>query len=152
MFCRCPEQTCPIHTSNIPSTKSHIHFVSLRSFIDRICPDPRLLENFRDKLIFYGEELLAPRPTPKLEDHPLSVVRDCLFNIFATTLHTWRASPPFATWGRAIPWWQGTHLTWSVIMSFKIIILEGAVKCVIFVGSMKFCFILSAPMCLGGLL
>jgi hypothetical protein len=23
-------------------------------------------------VIFYGEELLAPRPTPKLEDHPLS--------------------------------------------------------------------------------
>ena len=36
---------------------------------------------------FYGEDLLAPRPTPKLEDHPLSAVRDCLFNIFAATLH-----------------------------------------------------------------
>jgi hypothetical protein len=23
-------------------------------------------------MIFYGEELLAPRPTPKLEGHPLS--------------------------------------------------------------------------------
>jgi hypothetical protein len=38
-------------------------------------------------LVFYGEELLAPRPTPKLEDHPLSAVRDCLFNIFTATLH-----------------------------------------------------------------
>jgi hypothetical protein len=27
-----------------------------------------------------GGGLLAPRPTPKLEDHPLSVVRDCIFN------------------------------------------------------------------------
>jgi len=36
---------------------------------------------------FNREELLAPRPTPKLEDHPLSVVSDCLFNIFAATLH-----------------------------------------------------------------
>jgi hypothetical protein len=36
---------------------------------------------------FYGEELLAPRPTPKLENHPLSAVRDCLFNIFAATRH-----------------------------------------------------------------
>jgi hypothetical protein len=36
---------------------------------------------------FYGE-LLAPRPTPKLEDHPLSDARSCLFNIFAATLHT----------------------------------------------------------------
>ncbi|PNF43225.1 hypothetical protein B7P43_G14876, partial [Cryptotermes secundus] len=26
---------------------------------------------------FYGEELLAPHPTPKLEGHPLSAVRDC---------------------------------------------------------------------------
>jgi hypothetical protein len=37
--------------------------------------------NFRKKLIFYGAELLAPGPTPKLEDHPLLAVRDCLFNI-----------------------------------------------------------------------
>jgi hypothetical protein len=44
--------------------------------------------NIRNKLIFYGEELLAPRPTPQLEDHPLSAVRDCLFNIFS-------ASPPY---------------------------------------------------------
>jgi hypothetical protein len=38
-------------------------------------------------LSFYGEEMFAPRPTPKLEDHPLSVVCDCLFSIFAATLH-----------------------------------------------------------------
>ena len=38
-------------------------------------------------VLFYGEELLATRPTPKLEDHPLSAVRDCLFNIFTATLH-----------------------------------------------------------------
>jgi hypothetical protein len=29
--------------------------------------------SFRNKLIFYGEELLAPRLSPKLEDHPFSV-------------------------------------------------------------------------------
>jgi len=38
-------------------------------------------------ICFYGEELLAPRPTPMLEDHPLSALRDCLFNILAATLH-----------------------------------------------------------------
>jgi len=37
---------------------------------------------------FYGEVLLATRPTPKLEDHRLSDIRDCLLNIFAATLHT----------------------------------------------------------------
>jgi hypothetical protein len=42
---------------------------------------------FVTSFIFYGEELLAPRPTPELEDHSLSAVRDCLFKIFAATLH-----------------------------------------------------------------
>jgi len=36
---------------------------------------------------FHGEALLALRPTLNLEDYPLSAVRDCLFNIFAATLH-----------------------------------------------------------------
>jgi hypothetical protein len=102
------ERTCPIHTSNIPSTKSHIHFLSPRSFIQGILPGPRCLVIFRNKVIFYGEEFLAPRPIPKLEDHPLSAVRNCLCNIFAASLHIWRPSPPSATWGRAMPWWQGT--------------------------------------------
>jgi hypothetical protein len=31
--------------------------------------------------------LLAPRPTPKFEDHPSSAVRCCLFNLFTATLH-----------------------------------------------------------------
>jgi hypothetical protein len=53
-------------------------------------------------LFFYGEELLAPRSTPRLDDRPLSAVRDYLFNIFAASLHTWRASSPSATGGRAI--------------------------------------------------
>jgi hypothetical protein len=50
--------------------------------------------NFRNKLIFYGEELLAPRQAPKLEDHRLSAALDCLFNIFSSTLHIWRPSLP----------------------------------------------------------
>jgi len=36
---------------------------------------------------FYSEKLLAPCPNPKLEDHTFSAVRDCLFDIFAATLH-----------------------------------------------------------------
>jgi hypothetical protein len=47
--------------------------------------------------LFYGGELLAPRSNPKLEGHPLLAVLDCLFNIFAATLHIWRPSPPSAT-------------------------------------------------------
>jgi hypothetical protein len=97
-----------------PRLKSHIHFLYLRSFIQRIRPGPRFLGKFRKKLILYGDELWAPQPIPKMEDHSLSSVRDCLFNIFAATLQTWRPSPPSATRGRAMPWWQGTHLAWNV--------------------------------------
>ena len=42
---------------------------------------------FPNMIRFYGKELLARRPIPKLEDHPLSAVRDSSFNIFAATLH-----------------------------------------------------------------
>ena len=34
-------------------------------------PSPWPYETFRNMVIFYGEEFLAPRPTPKLEDLPL---------------------------------------------------------------------------------
>jgi hypothetical protein len=57
-----------------------------RSF-QSISPGPRLnVWMFRNNIRFYGEELLAPPTTPKLEDQPSSAVRDCLFNIFAATL------------------------------------------------------------------
>jgi hypothetical protein len=50
-------------------------------------PEPdQSSDPFRNEFVFYGEGLLAPSPTPKLEDHPLSFVRDCLFNIFAANL------------------------------------------------------------------
>jgi hypothetical protein len=37
---------------------------------------------FVTSLFFYGDGLLAPRPTSQLADHPLLFVRGCLFNIF----------------------------------------------------------------------
>jgi len=51
------------------------------------------LKHFVRKYFFYGEGLLAPHPTSKLEDNLLPAVRDCLFNIFAATLRTWKPSP-----------------------------------------------------------
>jgi len=38
-------------------------------------------------VVFYGEELFAPHPIPKLEDCHMLAVHDCLFNIFVATLH-----------------------------------------------------------------
>jgi hypothetical protein len=36
---------------------------------------------------FYGEELSTFQPTLRLEDHPLSAVRNCLFSTFAAPVH-----------------------------------------------------------------
>jgi hypothetical protein len=43
--------------------------------------------HFVTNLFFYGEELLALRPTPKLEDHPLSAVGEsCIMKSFITCI------------------------------------------------------------------
>jgi hypothetical protein len=75
---------------------SHVLFPLLRS-CQRISPGSRRFETFHDITFFNGEGLLAPRPTPKLEDHPLSAASDCLLKIFSALLHIWRPSPPSAT-------------------------------------------------------
>jgi hypothetical protein len=36
---------------------------------------------------FYAKGLSATRPSSSVQDHPLSAARDCLFNIFAATVH-----------------------------------------------------------------
>ena len=92
-----------VHAPNISSTKPHVPFLLLRLY-QNISPGPRLRQYiFRNIIRFNREELLAPRSTPKLEDHPLSAARDCLFNIFAATLHTGPFSHPQQQ-GRAMPW------------------------------------------------
>jgi hypothetical protein len=45
------------------------------------------LQRFVTNYMFSVAGSLAPLPPPKLEGHPLSAVRDCLFNLFAATLH-----------------------------------------------------------------
>ena len=44
---------------------------------------------FRENVSFNGEKLLAPRPNPKLENNPLSSVRDCFFSTFAAIHYVW---------------------------------------------------------------
>jgi hypothetical protein len=86
--CPYPEPARSSPYPYIQLTKSHGPFPLLTSY-QSISPGSRLADwmNVAQRIHFYGEELLAPRPNPMLEDHPLSAVRDCLFNIFATTLH-----------------------------------------------------------------
>ena len=52
--------------------------------------------------VFYREGLLAPRPTPKLEDHPSSAVRDCFYR--------WRRLVS-AVMNLRVPWNAGNFLT-----------------------------------------
>jgi hypothetical protein len=78
---RSPHQK-PVCTSSVPYT-CHMPRLS-HSFWPSPC------EMLRNDVSFYGEELLAPRPTLKLEDHLFSTVRNCLLNIFLPTLHICR--------------------------------------------------------------
>jgi hypothetical protein len=63
----------------------------------------------------YGERFITLHPTPKLEDHPLSVVHDCLNIVFTVFLIIYRLSTPSASRGQAVTWWQGNHLTWVIV-------------------------------------
>ena len=66
---------------------------------------------FCNILSFYSEELLAPHPTSKLDDHPLWTACNCLFNMFCSYPPYLKAVPPFPTWGHAMLCWQGPHLS-----------------------------------------
>jgi hypothetical protein len=82
------------HISSCIPTKSNLN---LANAVATVISEPclywlltflvqRQLNPLHNKASFYSEEL-APRPTPKLEDHSFSAVCDCLFNIFTATLH-----------------------------------------------------------------
>jgi len=57
-------------------------------------------------LCFYGEQLLARSPTPKMDDHPFFSPQ-----LFIKYTHTWpaylEAVPAPANWESAMPSWQG---------------------------------------------
>jgi hypothetical protein len=72
----------------------------------------------RNMVIFYGEELLAPRPTHKLKDHPLSAVRDWLFNKFAAA----PSSPRGRSSNRQLLWLQGSTDHGQALQTFLIIV------------------------------
>jgi len=98
----------PIHTFAPCFCKIYsivIHFPLPRSF-QKIHPNTRHRVTFRNKICFTVRSCKPLVQPPKLENRPLSVVHDCLLNIFAAILHIWRLYPPAATRGRAMLWWQ----------------------------------------------
>ena len=69
----------------------------------RTSPGPRYQFMFHNMIRFYGEELLAPNPTPKLQDHPLSAARDFFFFYGATTLiESWPSRQYPSIWGGSV--------------------------------------------------
>ena len=83
-----PARSSPYPTSHflkIHLTNSNVPFHCLG--LTKI-PGPTQQLMLRNKANFYGKELSAPLPNPRLENHPLSAVRDCLSNIFTATLRT----------------------------------------------------------------
>jgi hypothetical protein len=50
---------------------------------------------FRKKARFCGEDLLAPRPNPKLKDHPFLAVRDCFPPYWRASLKPQTQNVPF---------------------------------------------------------
>lgn len=94
--------------SSHPRAKSHLNFPFLMS-IKMICPGPKLYILFHNTL-HYGEELLHPCSTPKLEEDPLLTFHDCLsihlqlhFTSRGHLLHLLRIHHATST---------GTHSSW----------------------------------------
>jgi hypothetical protein len=94
---------CLLCTFNV-HVSSRIHFSLFRS-CQRIRPISSPFVTFCTTLVAYSWLLLVPCRTPKLKNHPLLSVRDCLLNIFWDTLHIWSPSPPFANRGCRRLWW-----------------------------------------------
>ena len=71
-----PDQSCS-RTYHFHRTCCNTQWVEVRNFV----------KHFVTLLCFSSEELLAPRPTPKLEFHTLSAAHNWLFHVLAATLH-----------------------------------------------------------------
>jgi hypothetical protein len=59
--------------------------------------NPVYCGTFGNMLVFYEGELLDPRPTVGLEDHPMSPASPCVFGVLAVVAHVWRTYVSLAT-------------------------------------------------------
>ena len=101
-----PSQLDPVHTTKSHFLQTHHVPFASHSSSQIIIPAPRLMFMIPNKTNFHSEVFSTPRPTPKLEDHPLSAVRD-LCSVYSRLPSILEAVTPSATWGCAMPWWQG---------------------------------------------
>jgi hypothetical protein len=62
---------------------------------------------FRNRIRFYGEELLTTRPNSKRRTTPCRLSATA-YSIYSQLPSILEAVPPSTTWGSAVLWWQGT--------------------------------------------
>jgi hypothetical protein len=108
-------------------TKARHWTLSWASWIQpcqRISPGPRHFETFRNKLLFYGEDILAPRPNLQAGGPPLVGFSRLLIQHIRSYPPYLEAFPPSTVSGHTLPWWRGTHLTWISLASWAIISLS----------------------------
>jgi hypothetical protein len=74
---------------------------------------------FRSKLIFQGDELLDPRPTPQTGGPPLVGCPRLLIQYNRSYPPYLEAASSIRNWGRDMPWWRGTLLTWIQLKYLK---------------------------------
>jgi len=72
----------------------------------RISPSTRPCEILRNIISSYDEELLTPRPTPKLQGQPLVGSPRLLIRYIRKCPLQLEAVPSSTTWERAFLWWM----------------------------------------------
>jgi hypothetical protein len=101
-----------MQTAYIPCSKFNIHILSLRSFIQRIRPGPRLFWKFLNKLIFYGKPHAQPpswRTTPCRSSAAAYSVYSQQSSIAGGHVYIWNPMTSHAVVTRDPP---NTHVLW----------------------------------------
>ena len=93
----------PVQTPHIPCTKSHNPFPLLRLY-RRISPIPTPLCMIRNMFKFLRRGVVSTSPNSHAGGPPLVGCSRLLIQYIHSYLE---AVPPSATWGRAMPRWQG---------------------------------------------
>jgi hypothetical protein len=80
--------------------------------LQRISPGPRRFETFRNnkKILRWG--IVGLKPKPQAGGPPLAGCPRLVIQYIRSYPRYPEDFPPSANWGRAMPWWQGTHLPW----------------------------------------
>jgi hypothetical protein len=96
---------------------------------------------FHNMIRFYGEELFALNPNPKLEYYTLLAVHDCVFNIFAATLHIGcRSSICNLRTCHAVV--SGSDLSWLYCIIWWIYYNKWFRRCIVTMSNKHYCFLL----------